>query len=186
MAVGKKRKGPKPLSSGSPLVPAVPAVSPAAVVIVPVVPAVPVSPAMVPTPTAIIMRMVVTVAVAITVSVGRLVPTVAPCVADVRGLLNVGSSRGMRRNADRHRRRSCAGECHAAQRGEANKCRSKFHDIHLLTSVGGARRAIGSAHYCELTSMNKSRAFQFVIVASRTARSWHPTNLHADGGFDAD
>jgi hypothetical protein len=34
--------------------------------------------------------------------------------------------------------------------------------------------------------MNKSRAFQFVIVASRTARSWHPTNLHADGGFDED
>src|SRR6202030_4194160 len=105
-----KRKGPKPLSSEWPLMPVVSAISPAGIVIVPVVPAVPVSPAMVPTPTAIIMRLIVTVAI----GVGRLVPAVAPFVADVSSLLNVGSLRGLTRNGDRHRRRCCAGECHAA------------------------------------------------------------------------
>jgi hypothetical protein len=94
--------------------------------------------------------------------------------------------RGRRRIGDRDRRRCYAGECHAAQCSKANKCRNKFHDIHLLTSIGGEQGTTGSVHYCELTSMNKSRAFQFLISTFRTARSSRPTNLHADGGFDAD
>lgn len=129
-----KRKGPKPLSSGLPLMPVPPAVVP----VVPMMPARPptgmpampvmptVSPAAVPSPTTIVMRLEVTVTVA------RPVPAMAPFVADVSDLLNVGRLRGLTRNGDRHRGRG-GRECNAAQRGKANKYRNKFHLIHLLT-----------------------------------------------------
>jgi hypothetical protein len=107
-----KKKGAEAPFFPVPQVPVTPIRLPTTVVTMPVVPAMPVSPAMVPTPTAIIMRMVV--AVTIAMGVGRLVPASAPCVANVSGLLDVGSLRGLGRNGDRHRRRCCAGKCHAA------------------------------------------------------------------------
>jgi hypothetical protein len=119
-----------------PLMPVMPVMPTPATVVVPVpmvpapvtvvmrVPVMPtVSPATMPAPTTPVMRVVVTVAVT------RLVPAVAPPVADVSGLLNVGSLRGLTRNSDRHRRGSCGRECNTAKCGEADKCRNKFHDI---------------------------------------------------------
>jgi hypothetical protein len=148
-------------------IPMMPAISPATV------------PAVMPAPTTEVMRMVVTVTVA------RLMPAVAPSVADVSGLLNVRCLRGLTRNGDRHRRRRCGRECNGAKRGEANKCRNKFHDIHLLTSVGGRLAAKGSAHYAGLMPMNNApSAFQSLIGLFRTARSSGPTNLRREGGSD--
>jgi hypothetical protein len=146
---------------GVPMVPVMPAVTPAAVPVMP-------TPATVPAPTTEVMRVVVTVAVP------RLMPTVAPAVADVSDLLNVRCLRGLTRNGDRHRRRRCARECNGAERGEANKCRNKFHDIHLLTLVGGGQTTKGSAHYAGLMRMNKSTV-SFPIFnqpASNVASAW--------------
>src|SRR5450756_1511388 len=106
------------------VMPVVPAVPPATVPMVPTMPAV--SPAAVPAPSAVIVRVVVTVAVA------RLMPAVAPCVADESGLLDVGSLRDLTGDGNRHRRCGGTGERHAAEHGEANKCRNKFHVIFHL------------------------------------------------------
>jgi hypothetical protein len=137
---------PAVIPAAMPMVPVVPAVTPAAMPMVPVmpavtpaaVPAVPVMPppAAVPAPTTVV-RMVVTVAVS------RLVPAVAPSVADVSGLLNVRYLRDLTRNGDRHCRRRCTGECNSTERGKANKCRNKFHDIsppNTLLEVGSPQR----------------------------------------------
>src|SRR5665213_826665 len=82
---------------------------------------------MVPTPPAIIVRMVVTVAI------GRPVPAMAPSVADVSRLFDVGRLRGLTWNGVRHRGRRRGSRCNAAKCGETDKCRNKFHDAHLLT-----------------------------------------------------
>ena len=112
-------------------------VPPAVVPVVPMMPTRPptgmpampaISPAAVPTPTTIVMRL------EITVTVARPVPAVAPFVADIGALLNVGSLRSLTRNGDRHRGRGNAGERNGAERGQPCKCRNKFHMIHLLTS----------------------------------------------------
>lgn len=132
-----------------PLMPVMSSVSPTGVPMMPVVPTV--SPATVPTvpaPTTEVMRVVVTVTVA------GLVPAVAPSVADVSDLFNVRGLRGLVHNGDRHRRRSCGRECNSSERYQSSKCRNKFHDIHLLTLVGGRRSATGSAHYSGLMPMN--------------------------------
>src|SRR5665213_1083829 len=131
----------------SPLIPVVPmmpaAISPAAAVIG----MVPVMPAAV-APSAIVVRMVVAA------SVIMLVPAMAPVIADVGGLLDVGSFR--RRSADTrgHRGRRSGGEGSAAEGGETDKCRNKFHDVHLLMLVGGGVREFGSVHYRGLIPMN--------------------------------
>ena len=150
-------------------VPVMPAISPATVPMVPVMPA----------PTTEVMRVVVTVAVA------RLMPAMAPSVADVSSLLNVRCLRGLTRNGDRHRRRRCGRECDSAECGEADKCRNKFHDIHLLTPVGGERATKGSVHYEGLTPMNNTpSAFRSLIGLFRTVHSPESTNLCRDGGSD--
>jgi hypothetical protein len=116
-------------------VPAMPAVAPAAVPPVPVMP----TPTVVPAPSTGVMRVVEAVAVA------RLVPAVTPSVAYGGDPLNVRWLRGLTRNRDRHRRRRCARKCNNAESGEANKCRNKFHDIHLLTLTlrGGGDEGFG-------------------------------------------
>jgi hypothetical protein len=158
-----------------PVMPMVPAISPATVPAVPVMP----TPPAVPARTTEVMRVVVTVTVA------RLMPAVPPSVADVSSLLNVRCLRGLTRNGDRHRRRRRRREGNSAKRGEADKCRNKFHDIHLLTPVGGDHATKGSAHYEGLTPMNNApSAFQFLIGLFRTVHSPASTNLCRDGGSD--
>jgi hypothetical protein len=150
------------------------AISPAAVVMrMPVMPTS--APAMVPAPTATVI-----VRVEVTIAVSWAVPAMAPSVTDVIGLYHVGSLRGfgsvrgLAWNGDRHRRRGRGRECNTAERGETNKCRNKFHDIHLLTHVGGAPGATGSAHYRGLISMNKCGSEGFPI--SKTFQSQRLSN----------
>ena len=161
----RKKKGAEaPFSRSSlrsPLIPVVPmvpaAIPPAAVIMrMPVVPTAvsPTTVAVMPVmPAAVVvrvpvMRMIVTVTVVMTM------PAMAPFVADVIGLLDVRSLVGLTGNGDRHRRCRRSSEGNAAKCGETNKCRSKFHDVHLLTSVGGGQMKSGSVHYRGLTPMN--------------------------------
>jgi hypothetical protein len=176
-----------------PMVPVMPAVTPAAIPMVPVVPAVtpaaipmvPVMPTVAPTTVPSMPAPTTEMRVVVTVAVARLVPAMAPAVTDVSDLLNVRCLRGLPRNGDRHRGRGCARECNSAERGETDKCRNKFHDIHLLTPVGGGEAANGSAHYAGLMPMNDARAaFQSLIGPLRTTRSPGRTNLCRDGGSD--
>jgi hypothetical protein len=145
-----KRKGPKPLSQ-LPVVPVMPAVpAPAAPAMVPATPA---SPAAMPTPAAVIMRM----EVAITVS--RPVPAVAPSVADVVRLFNVRSLRGLTWNGGRHCRRSSGRQSNSAKKGNANKCRNKFHDISPPNACWSDETTCGFGHCSSLMSMNNRWLF---------------------------
>src|ERR1700729_107659 len=114
----------------------------------PLIPVVPVMPAAV-APAAIVVRMVVAAAEVM------LVPAMAPFIADVGSLLNEGSLRCGRANARRHRGcRSDREESNAAKRGDTDKCRNEFHDVLLLTLVGGGLLRFGSVHYRGLIPMN--------------------------------
>src|ERR1700729_1417904 len=113
----------------------------------PLIPVVPMMPAAI-APAAMVVRMVVAAAEVM------LVPAMAPFVADIGRLLDVGSLRGRSANARRHRRRRSDRECNAAKRGDTDKCRNEFHDVHLLTLVGGGLLRFGSVHYRGLIPMN--------------------------------
>src|SRR5580693_1512988 len=111
----------------------------------PAMPAVAASPVPMPAVTTPITRMVIASTVVMAV------PAMAPFVADVTGRYDDSRRRG--RGVDRRRGCGRAGQSNPAKCGEANKCRNNFHDIHLLTSVGGDERAAGSAHYAGLMPM---------------------------------
>src|ERR1700743_528206 len=157
-------------------------------------------------PAAVIVRMPVmpVVRMVVAATVVMLVPAMAPFVADVGRLHNVWRLRGLSGHIGRQRGRRRDRECNAAKRGETDKCRNDFHDVHLLTSVGGGLREFGSAHYRGLMPMNVREllamnpfadamrashrcACQFVINRIRTGLSSRSTNhCSDDGGFDED
>jgi hypothetical protein len=156
--------------------------------VMPIVPSMPPMPTV--SPATIVTRVVVTGAIAWSE------PAMAPCVTDVSGLLNVRRLRDRAWNRRGHRRRRHGRERNAAKRGETNKCRNKFHDIHLLTLLGAGQRAAGSAHCQGLMPMNDGRlhrasgprggAAGFPICNARASNgaAIATHQCQGDGGFD--